>query len=70
MIRLEGVGMRYASGIVALQPTNLTFRKGHFTVLLGPSGAGKSTLLRCLNFLNTPTCGQVVVEGVGNACAS
>lgn len=65
MIELDGIGMCYPSGIEALRPTCLRFYKGHFTVLLGPSGAGKSTLLRCLNFLNKPTCGQVVVEGLG-----
>ena len=65
MIELDGIGMCYPSGTEALRPTCLRFYKGHFTVLLGPSGAGKSTLLRCLNFLNKPTCGQVVVEGLG-----
>ncbi|MGB6065765.1 MAG: phosphonate ABC transporter ATP-binding protein [Desulfomonilaceae bacterium] len=68
MIQLDGVGMRYPRGVVALQPTHLTFHRGHFTVLLGPSGAGKSTLLRCLNFLNNPTCGRVIVEGIGKIC--
>jgi phosphonate transport system ATP-binding protein len=65
MIELHGVGMRYPNGLVALRPTSLAFHKGCFTVLLGPSGAGKSTLLRCLNFLNNPTSGQIVVEGLG-----
>ncbi len=65
MIELDGIGMCYPNGTEALRPTCLRFYKGHFTVLLGPSGAGKSTLLRCLNFLNSPTCGQVVIEGLG-----
>jgi phosphonate transport system ATP-binding protein len=65
MIELDGVGMCYPGGAIALRPTCLKFHKGHFTVLLGPSGAGKSTLLRCLNFLNRPTCGEIVVEGLG-----
>jgi phosphonate transport system ATP-binding protein len=65
MIQLDGVGMCFPGGVVALRPTHLTFHKGDFTVLLGPSGAGKSTLLRCLNFLNCPTSGRVIVEGMG-----
>jgi phosphonate transport system ATP-binding protein len=66
MIELNGLGMRYPGGTEALRPTCLKFHKGHFTVLLGRSGAGKSTLLRCLNFLNKPTCGEIVVEGLGS----
>ncbi len=65
MIQLNGVAMRYPNGVEALRPTCLTFHRGHFTVLLGPSGAGKSTLLRCLNFLNVPTSGEILVEGLG-----
>jgi phosphonate transport system ATP-binding protein len=65
MIQLNGVAMCYPNGVEALRPTCLTFHGGHFTVLLGPSGAGKSTLLRCLNFLNVPTAGHILVEGLG-----
>jgi len=65
MIELVGVGVRFGE-VIALHPTNITFRRGEFAVLLGASGAGKSTLLRCLNYLNTPTSGHVIVEGVGD----
>jgi len=65
MLRLDNIGKCFAGGVQALKPTSLTFRKGEFTVLLGPSGAGKSTLLRCLNFLNVPTSGQILVDGLG-----
>jgi phosphonate transport system ATP-binding protein len=69
MIQLDGIGMRYPGGVEALRPTSLEFHKGDFTVLLGPSGAGKSTLLRCLNFLDFPTSGQIIVEGLGKIVA-
>ncbi len=65
MIKLRELSMCYPGGVTALQPTSMTFHKGNLTVLLGSSGAGKSTLLRCLNFLNRPTGGQIVVEGLG-----
>lgn len=65
MIAVSQLAMRYPNGFVALKETSLSFEKGSFTVLLGPSGAGKSTLLRCINFLNSPSRGQVCVDGLG-----
>lgn len=38
-------------------------RKGEKIVLIGPSGSGKSTFLRCLNLLETPTEGEILIEG-------
>ena len=37
---------------------------GQVVCVIGPSGSGKSTLLRCVNLLETPTSGQIFVEGV------
>lgn len=65
MLTIKNLEMTYAGGITALQKTSLEFEKGCFTVLLGTSGAGKSTLLRCLNFLNIPTKGEVIADGIG-----
>jgi polar amino acid transport system ATP-binding protein len=39
-------------------------RKGEVVVIIGPSGSGKSTLLRCINHLEVPTSGQVVVDSM------
>nr|WP_217523120.1 phosphonate ABC transporter ATP-binding protein [Pleurocapsa sp. PCC 7327] len=62
-IHLNQVSKTYGSETVALKPTSLTIDPGTFTVILGPSGAGKSTLLRMINGLETPTTGEVVVQG-------
>ncbi len=62
---LDNVSKCFPGGVQALKPTCLELYNGQFTVLLGTSGAGKSTLLRCLNFLNTPTTGQIIVDGLG-----
>ena len=47
----------------ALRDINLSIEKGDIYGIIGMSGAGKSTLVRCLNYLEVPTSGQVIVEG-------
>lgn len=47
----------------ALQDVSLDIYKGDIYGIIGMSGAGKSTLVRCLNFLEKPTGGRVVVDG-------
>ena len=47
----------------ALKDINLTIGAGDIYGIIGMSGAGKSTLVRCLNFLERPTDGQVLIEG-------
>ncbi len=49
--------------VEALRDINLTVDKGDIFGIIGMSGAGKSTLIRCLNYLERPTSGQVIVEG-------
>ena len=46
-----------------LRGINLEVSEGEVVCLIGPSGSGKSTFLRCLNFLETPTSGEVEVDG-------
>jgi NitT/TauT family transport system ATP-binding protein len=48
---------------VALQATDLAVAENDFITLLGPSGCGKSTLLRMVAGLDTPTSGQIVLDG-------
>jgi len=63
LIHLNQVSKTYNNSVIALQPTTLSIEPGTFTVILGPSGTGKSTLLRMINGLETPTQGEVIVQG-------
>src|SRR6266436_5150052 len=49
--------------VAALQPINLEVREGELVVFFGPSGCGKSTLLNLIAGFETPTTGEVVLEG-------
>jgi polar amino acid transport system ATP-binding protein len=46
-----------------LKGVNLSVEKGKVVVIVGPSGCGKSTFLRCLNLLESPTSGEVLLDG-------
>lgn len=46
-----------------LDGIDMTVEKGDVTCIVGPSGSGKSTLLRCLNYLEVPDSGAVLLEG-------
>lgn len=48
---------------IAVNNVNFTIRQGEIFVIMGLSGSGKSSLLRCLNLLNRPTSGKVIVNG-------
>ena len=65
MIKLNNVSKTfYQKGkeIQALKSTNLHVKAGEIFGIIGYSGAGKSTLLRCLNLLETPSEGEVIVD--------
>jgi len=62
-IRFEAIGKVWPDGTRALDRISLAVPAGQFCVLLGHSGAGKSTLLRCVNGLEVPTEGRVLVAG-------
>ena len=49
--------------VEALKNINLKIEEGSIYGIIGMSGAGKSTLVRCLNYLERPTSGEVIVEG-------
>ena len=50
--------------VVALEDVSLDIPEGQVTVIIGPSGSGKSTLLRCINHLEVPDSGEIVVDGI------
>lgn len=62
MIALENVSKSFA-GQPAISDINLVFDKRETVVLIGASGSGKSTLLRCINNLENPTAGSVLIDG-------
>lgn len=47
-----------------LKGVTQTIKKGEKVVIIGPSGSGKSTYLRCLNLLETPTSGEIFIDGI------
>lgn len=47
-----------------LRDVSLTVREQEVVVVIGPSGSGKSTLLRCLNLLEQPTSGEIIIDNV------
>ena len=66
MIELKHLSKSYRTQekeIVALEDINLTINDGEIFGIIGLSGAGKSTLVRCINLLEEPTDGQVIIDG-------
>ncbi|MBR4473363.1 MAG: amino acid ABC transporter ATP-binding protein [Oscillospiraceae bacterium] len=63
MIELRHVEKRYPDA-TPLKDVCAEIRDGEVISVIGPSGTGKSTLLRCINRLETPTAGQILVDGV------
>ncbi len=63
MLSLERVGKTYANGVRALDGVSLEVEPGEIVAVIGGSGCGKSTLLRAISGLDTPTQGQVVLDG-------
>ena len=63
MIELKDVRKSFGKNEV-LKGINLHVDKGEVVVIIGPSGSGKSTVLRTMNYLEEPTSGQVIVDGM------
>jgi polar amino acid transport system ATP-binding protein len=63
MIQIERVSKHFGS-FRALDEVSLNVQRGEVCMIIGPSGSGKSTLLRCINHLEVPDVGQIVVDGI------
>jgi ABC-type polar amino acid transport system ATPase subunit len=63
IITISNLEKRFGS-VMAVNGVSLTVQKGSVVVIIGPSGSGKSTVLRCINHLETPTGGEIVVDGM------
>ena len=65
IIQIEGLRKRFDHGkVVALDGISMSVPRRQVVVIIGPSGSGKSTLLRCINHLEVPDAGVIVVDGV------
>lgn len=62
-IEAKNLGMRYATGRLALQSASLTVSAGEFAVILGANGSGKSTMMRIIAGITKPTEGAVRLAG-------
>ena len=65
MIQLQHISKVYEgkNRVEALKDINLSIKEGEIYGIIGHSGAGKSTLIRCINMLERPTSGAVIVDG-------
>jgi len=64
LIKVENLTKEFVGGkIKALQNVSNEIKKGEVVVVIGPSGSGKSTFLRCMNLLDVPTSGSIIVDG-------
>ncbi|MBI1260507.1 MAG: polyamine ABC transporter ATP-binding protein [Rhizobiales bacterium] len=63
IIQIKNVSKIFGGTVKAVDEVNLEVGRGEFFALLGPSGCGKTTLLRMLAGFETPTIGQVIIDG-------
>ncbi|MFZ0533677.1 MAG: amino acid ABC transporter ATP-binding protein [Anaerolineales bacterium] len=63
IIQIDNVFKSFGK-IKALQGVSAKVKRGEVVVIIGPSGSGKSTLLRCINMLEHPNSGNIIVDGI------
>ncbi len=63
MIEIRGLN-KYFGDLHVLKDINLSVHAGEKLVIIGPSGSGKSTLIRCVDYLEEPTSGEVLIDGI------
>ena len=64
IITIENVSKTFAGGVQAVKDFTAKIRRREVVVIMGPSGSGKSTLLRCLNGLEEPDSGMIIVDDI------
>lgn len=64
IIQVKGVSKVFGGKVRALDNVSIDVSRGEKIAVIGPSGSGKSTLLRCLNLLETPTDGEILIDGI------
>ncbi len=63
MIKVEHLQKTFENGLSVLKDVNCVVNKGDVISIIGPSGTGKSTFLNCLNLLEQPTSGRILIDG-------
>ena len=63
MIEIKDLN-KYFGDVHVLKDINLSVAAGEKLVVIGPSGSGKSTLIRCIDYLEEPTSGTVIIDGI------
>ena len=63
MIEIKGLKKSFGTHEV-LKGIDLTIKDKEVVVIIGPSGSGKSPILRCINYLEQPTAGEIIVDGI------
>ncbi|RKX80022.1 MAG: amino acid ABC transporter ATP-binding protein [Spirochaetes bacterium] len=64
IITVDNVSKTFTGGIQAVKNFSTKIRRSEVLVIMGPSGSGKSTLLRCLNGLEEPDSGTIIIDGI------
>ncbi|NMF86170.1 amino acid ABC transporter ATP-binding protein [Nodosilinea sp. P-1105] len=63
MIRIEHLVKSFGD-LEVLKDISTDVATGEVVAIIGPSGSGKSTMLRCINLLEVPTAGQILIDGI------
>jgi polar amino acid transport system ATP-binding protein len=63
MISIKNIHKKFGN-LHVLKGINASVQEKEVVVVIGPSGSGKSTLLRCINYLEEPTEGEIIVDGI------
>ena len=63
LVQFRGVQKTYDGGTLVVRELDLDIRRGEFLTLLGPSGSGKTTCLMMLAGFESPTAGEIVLDG-------